>query len=98
MRNQMQRLVLTESLLLGVVGAGLGTISGIVMALAISAIGIPMPPPPNANMGYTAHIRLVPSILLIGFCVGITATILASILPARRVSRIPIVNALRQNY
>lgn len=96
-RSTVRRLILTESIFLGLVGAGLGTIVGIVLALAISAVGIPMPPPPNANMGYTAHIRLVPLTVLIAFGVGFVATILASILPARRVSRIPIVNALREN-
>jgi len=96
-RSKVRRLVLTESFLLGLVGAGLGTIVGIVLALAISAVGIPMPPPPNANMGYTAHIRLVPLTVSIAFGVGFVATILASILPARRVSRVPIVDALREN-
>ena len=76
---------------------GLGLMLGIVLAIIISAVGIPMPPPPNSNLGYTAHIQIVPTVLLTSFAVGVSATILASILPARHLSRIPVVEALRQN-
>jgi len=62
----------------------------------ISAIGIPMPPPPNANLGYTALIRILPQEIATAFAVGFIATVGASILPARRVIRIPVVDALRQ--
>jgi putative ABC transport system permease protein len=90
-------LVVTENTLLAFIGAGLGVILGQLLAWAISAVGIPMPPPPNANIGYTAQIRTLPSTLLLGFTVGTCATLLAALLPARRVSRTPVVDALRQN-
>jgi len=91
------RLVMTESVLLGLCGATLGVVLGIMLAWVISAVGIPMPPPPNANRGYTAHIRVLPVTVLIAFSVGFLATVLAAPLPARRVSRTPVVDALRQN-
>jgi putative ABC transport system permease protein len=91
------RLVLTESLVLGVVGATLGVVVGIVLAYAISAVGIPMPPPPNANLGYTAFIRVVPSLVAMSFAVGLAAATLAAFLPALKVSRTPLVDALRSN-
>jgi putative ABC transport system permease protein len=91
-------LIVVESLLLGVVGAGLGLGLGVMLALIISAIGIPMPPPPNANLGYMAQIQIIPSVLLISGLIGILATVLAAILPARHVSRTPVVEALRQNF
>jgi putative ABC transport system permease protein len=56
-----------------------------------------MPPPPNANVGYTAHVLIVPSVVAAAFAVGVVATVLASLLPAWRLSRIPIVDALREN-
>ncbi len=90
-------LVVTESAMLGLIGAALGVLVGIALALAISAIGIPMPPPPNSNLGYTAAIRLVPSVIGSAFLTGWIATMLASILPALRASRMPVVEALRQN-
>jgi len=92
------RLVLTENVLLGLFGATLGLVLGIILAWAISAIGIPMPPPPNANRGYTAHILILVSTLVKAFSVGFFATVLAALLPARRVSRTQVVEALRQNF
>ena len=95
--RQVSSLILTESILLGLIGSTIGLALGIALALGISAIGIPMPPPPNANVGYTARIQLIPATLLLAFTIGVVATVVAAILPARRVSRIPIVDALRQN-
>lgn len=90
-------LVLAESILLGLVGGTIGVVLGVAAALAISAIGIPMPPPPNATVGYTASIRVVPSVVLIAFLVGVTAAVLGSLIPAHRVTRISVVDSLRQN-
>jgi putative ABC transport system permease protein len=91
------RLIVTESVVLGLLGGILGVIVGVLLAMTISAIGIQMPPPPNADVGYTARIRIVPFSLLTSFLVGFGATIMAAILPAKRVSRIEVVEALRQN-
>lgn len=96
--NQVFQLILSESLLLGVIGSSIGVGIGILLALAISAIGIPMPPPPNADLGYTAQIQIVPSVLLMAFIIGLSATVLAALLPARQVSRMQVAEALRQNY
>ncbi len=91
------RLIITESAIIGLAGALLGILLGVLAALAISAIGIPMPPPPNANLGYTAYIRIVPFNLLTSGLVGFVGTVLASIVPAFKVTRMPVVDALRQN-
>ena len=53
-------LIIAENTLIGVAGATSGVVLGILLALVISAIGIPMPPPPNADLSYVAHIRIVP--------------------------------------
>ena len=90
-------LVLTENVLLGLFGATLGVALGLSLAWVISAVGIPMPPPPNANRGYVAEIRVVPTTVLIAFGVGFCASVLAAPIAARRVSRMPIVDALRHN-
>ena len=90
------KLIMTESALLGLIGAGLGMTLGCLAAWIISAIGIPMPPPPNANIGYTAFIRLVPLDVLTAGGIGFVATCLAAVMPARRVSRMQVVDALRQ--
>lgn len=89
------RAVMMESAIIGLIGAVLGMLAGCVLAWLISAIGIPMPPPPNANLGYTAVIRLVPGDVLTAGAIGFVATCLAAIRPARRVSRLDVVDALR---
>ncbi|WP_332670184.1 ABC transporter permease [Aromatoleum sp.] len=90
------RLLIVENLLLGLIGATLGVVVGALLALAISAVGIPMPPPPNANMGYTAVIRLLPFTIVSAWLIGFLATAAAAVFPARRVSGTSIVDALRQ--
>jgi putative ABC transport system permease protein len=90
------RLAVLETALLGAIGAALGVIVGAALAAVISAIGIPMPPPPNSESGFTAAIRIVPMILAAAFALGILASIVASLLPARHLARIPVVEALRR--
>ncbi len=90
-------LILTENAILGVFGAVIGILTGVLAAWLISAVGIPMPPPPNSNSGYTAHIRIVPTVICLALVVGLTATVLASILPARRAARMLVADALQQN-
>ena len=90
------RLILLENTFLGLIGGTLGAIIGVGLALAVSAIGIPMPPPPSANTGYTAMIRLDTANVATAFLIGVLATALAAIFPARRVSRTELVEALRQ--
>ncbi len=91
------RLVITENVLIGVIGSSTGLLIGVILAWVISAIGIPMPPPPSSEVGYMAQIQVVPKELVLAFTIGLVATVSASIFPARRVTRIPVVDALRQN-
>jgi len=89
--------IVVEGAVLGAIGAALGAGIGIGVALALSAIGIPMPPPPNANLGYVATIRVVPRIVGEACLAGFAAAVIASLVPARRLSRMPVVEALRAN-
>lgn len=91
------RLLIVENALLGTIGGILGALSGVVLAYLVSQVGIPMPPPPNANIGYVAHVLIVPSIVLDAFLVGTCATVLAAIFPAWRASRVHVDEALRLN-
>ncbi|MBA3033095.1 MAG: FtsX-like permease family protein [Gammaproteobacteria bacterium] len=90
------RLIVTESLCLGIIGSFIGVLLGIVLAQAISVVGIPMPPPPNADQGYISHILVVPEVVGLAFGIGVCAALLASLLPARKVSRMHVAEALRQ--
>ncbi len=89
------KLIMVESIFLGALGAVIGMSLGCLAGLGISAIGIPMPPPPNANLGYTALIRLEPLSVATAGTIGFVATVLATIMPARKASQLDIVEALR---
>ena len=91
--SQVVQLIMTESMLLGLLGSALGVGIGVVGAIIISVVGIPMPPPPNANLGYIAQIEIVPSALLMSCVIGFAATVLAAVVPARTCSRTPVVEA-----
>jgi putative ABC transport system permease protein len=89
-------LIVIESFWLGLAGSLAGVLAGVVLAQAISAAGIPMPPPPNADQGYISHILIVPKVVALSFTVGVAAAVLAAFRPARTISRKPIAEALRE--
>src|SRR5438067_1070755 len=84
-------LVVMESWLIGIAGSSIGVAIGIALAHAISVIGIPMPPPPNADLGYTAKIEVIPFVIFGAFVVGMIAAVLAGFIAAMRVSRVSVV-------
>lgn len=96
-RRNVVRLFLLEGLMLGVIGAALGVATGVILAEAISAVGIPMPPPPGRDAGYRAEIVVTANIVLVAFFMAIGCTAAASVYPARKASRLEIVDALRRN-
>jgi putative ABC transport system permease protein len=96
-RRQVFGLITTECVLLGLMGGVIGTAVGFILGWIVSSIGISMPPPPNAEFGYTARIQLTPLLAAKGFAVGFLATAAAGVLPAFRVARTPVVEALRAN-
>src|SRR5262249_10871704 len=88
--------ILVETTVLGLLGSLIGVATGMLAAWAISTVGIPMPPPPNSDLGYVAQIRNVPEIVVSAFLVGTIAAVLAGIMPALRAARMPVAEALRQ--
>jgi putative ABC transport system permease protein len=93
-RNVFQ-LVMLENALLGLIGSVIGAAAGFLLAMVVSLIGIPMPPPPNADLSYVAYIRVTPMAMAGAIIAGFVATMLAALLPARRMARMPVVAALR---
>jgi putative ABC transport system permease protein len=91
------RLLFSEYCLVALIGSAGGVVLGFLSALLISLIGIPMPPMPNTNTGYTAAIQIVPLEVAQAFIVGLVATLGAAYFPARRASHISVIEALRHN-
>jgi putative ABC transport system permease protein len=96
-RTDVLRQFLLEGLLLGIIGGLSGIALGTALAYLISWIGIPMPPPPGMNRGFTGEILLTADLLEQAVVLAVATASLASIYPAWRASRLPIVDALRHN-
>ena len=88
-------LIVIESLLLGLAGATLGCLVGWVASWILSAIGIPMPAPPNSDVGYTAKIIVTAQALMQTWVFGCFASMLGGIIAGRRASKLEISDALR---
>ena len=96
-RTTLMRMFVAEGALIGAVGGVLGVFLGFVLAYAISAIGIPMPPPPGMARGFLGEIRIVPQLVVDALVLAVFTTFAASLLPAWKASRMIIVDALRRN-
>lgn len=96
-RQLVMRTFLTEGLLIGALGGVIGVILAYLIAAMISAIGIPMPPPPGMARGYLAQIVITHALALDALTLAFLTTLLASVLPAWKASRMNIVDALRYN-
>jgi len=96
-RRKILHMFATESALLGLAGGFLGVVLGYGLAELISAIGIPMPPPPGMEVGYSAEIMATGKILTRAFLIAFFTTILAGLYPAWLASRMPIADSLRKN-
>lgn len=96
-RGIVMRLFILEGLLIGLLGGVIGISIGWLAAQGISAVGIPMPPAPGMAHGFTGAVILTSEIAVESVLLAVTTTLLASILPAFRASRLNIVDALRYN-
>src|SRR6266498_4116389 len=95
--KRIMRLFLTEGLILGLIGGLIGLLVGYLLALIISAFGIPMPPAPGMSRGFSGEIRLTWVLCTNAFLIAISTSLLASLYPAWKASRLNIVDALRHN-
>ena len=84
-----------EGVALGVIGGLLGVVLGVALARVVTAIGIPLPPPPGSTRGFLVGILVVPEVLAQAFRLSLVTAVLASVYPAWRASRLDVVEALR---
>lgn len=96
-RRRILGLFLTEGTLLGAIGGLCGVVIGYALAQIISYVGIPMPPSPGMSRGFTAAIIVTPAIVWQALLLSVVTTLLASVYPAWRASKLVIVDALRHN-
>ncbi|MCB1939425.1 MAG: FtsX-like permease family protein, partial [Rhodocyclaceae bacterium] len=94
-RSSILRLFVLEGLVVGVVGGIGGTAIGLVLGELISAVGIPMPPPPGMTTGYLGEIQISTELSIDALSLAIVTTLAASIFPAWKASRMNVVDALR---
>jgi len=95
--KEIMRLFLTEGFILGLTGGLTGLLLGFVLARVISSHGIPMPPAPGMSRGFSGEIRLTWTLLANAFSIAVLTSLLASLYPAWKASRLQIVDALRHN-
>jgi len=94
---RIMRQFLGEGVVLGVVGGVLGVLTALALAQLISAIGIPMPPPPGRARGFIGGILVTWPLMFDAIALAIATTLVASVYPAWKASRMVIVDALRHN-
>jgi putative ABC transport system permease protein len=91
-RRQVNRSVLTEAFVIGLLGSTVGLGAGYLLAqglrLLFGAIGLDLS---------GAKFPVEPRTVLVSYVVGVAVTMLAAYLPARRASRIPPVAAMRDD-
>jgi putative ABC transport system permease protein len=91
-------LFIVEGILIGVIGGILGNVVGIAVAKIINLCGgVEMTPPPGMTVGFNAEILIVPEVLLYGFVLTVLVSVVSSVYPAFKASRLQIVDALRFN-
>jgi putative ABC transport system permease protein len=91
------RQFLSEGVLLGLLGGVLGILAALALAHVISAVGIPMPPPPGRARGFLGEILVTWPLVFDAIALAIATTLVASVYPAWKASRMVIVDALRHN-
>ena len=88
------RMFLTEGIAIALVGCGAGTVLALVIRSALNVSGIILPPPPGATTGFPIYVKLYPLAYVAGFASMVVTMTVASFFPARRASRVSIVEAL----
>lgn len=90
------KLFLIEGVLIGIIGGILGVAVGCIVAEIINLSGgIQMAPPPGMTVGFTTEILIVPEVLFFAFFLTVAVSVLSSIYPAYKASRLKIVDALQ---
>jgi putative ABC transport system permease protein len=88
------RMFMAESLVIALAGCAAGMVLALAIRAVLNASGIVLPPPPGATTGTPIHVKLYPLAYGAGLVAMLLTMSIAAFFPARRASRIPIVDAL----
>ena len=88
-------MILVEAATIGALGATAGMGIGAAACVALSAVGIDMPPPPGQSQGYVAQVRIVPEAFAVAAAIAVGAAVLAAIVPSLRAIRGEVADVLR---
>ena len=94
-KGDVMRLLLAESVALGVLGSVLGVLLALFVTYVLIPHGILMPPAPGLTRQFYVRIELQPTEVWRAFALGIVACALGTLVAGSRVTRMPIAEALR---
>ncbi len=92
--SRVMRQFLAEGVVIALVGCLVGAVLALVVRSVLNASGIILPPPPGATHGMPINVKFYALAYEAGLAAMLVTMSVASYFPARRASRIPIVDAL----
>ena len=90
-RRQNRRIVLLESIILGLAGVVYGTLVGVLMTLIFVKVSLP------EQTGWTVGYVFPTAGVALSIATAIVVSMLGSVIPVREIGRIPIVKLIRDN-
>jgi putative ABC transport system permease protein len=96
-RGEIMILILTEGLLLGLIGTVAGVILAYLINFTLLSNGIEMPPGPGITRQFITHVELQAYFIFVCLFVGIISTLIGSFLAGRKVVKMPISDLLRNS-
>jgi putative ABC transport system permease protein len=94
-KREVMGFLLTESLILGLIGATLGVLVSYLCNYTILANGIEMPPGPGITRQFTTFVELELGFIPVCYLIGILSSVLGTAMAARRVLKMPITELLK---
>ncbi len=91
---RVRQMFLAEGVAIAVLGCVVGALLALLVRAGLNASGLILPPPPGATHGMPINVRFYPIAYLAGLVAMVATIAIASYFPARRASRISIVEAL----